>query len=128
MRYLNLILLVILMLWSWSAIHKPSATSERDHWELQEELKQIITEQVAARTPYPQNIQFKNLWTENLKADKVKAFFHYSYESSSTAQIQGYAILQRKPGEPSPWAVIKIHIFNESIIFKDGTHLSPSDN
>ena len=131
MRYLNLILLVALMGWSWSSIHKSPSTPEWIHWNLQREIKRIITHQIATKSPYTQKIEFKKLWTESLKANKVKVFFHYSYgeapTDSSQTQIQGYAILYRNPKESSPfWTLTEVQILNNHIVFQDGITLSPS--
>ena len=131
MRYLSLILLVILLLWSWTAVHQPSPISEWVHWGLQKELKKIIVNQIAIRFPHAKNIKFEKFWTENLKTNQVKASFRYSYEydSMDASHIQGYAILQRELRESDlSWAVIKVHIFNDHIIFKDGITLGPSGN
>ena len=130
MRYLSLILLLVLMAWSWAAVHRPPSVSEWVHWNLQEELRQIIIERINLSSENQvRGIRFKKLWTENLEDNQVKAHFQYMYENedSVSSGIQGYMVLRvQENGGDSSWEITKFHIFKESLVFEEGLKVHSS--
>ena len=136
MRHLSFILLLFIVVCSWQFIHKTPAVSEWVHWQLQEELQNVIKDQVIRKMPSANHIKFQKIWTENLKRNQVKAFFSYTYQDSSTGDSlghQGYAILQRQTRETqmgelySTWKIINLHLPLESIVFESDL-VGPSDD
>ena len=127
MRYLSLVFLLILMGWSWGAVHRPSVISEWIHWSLQEEVKKIIANKVNLSS---NKIEFKKIWTENVTDNQVKTHFHYTYKNKAleSLDIQGYMILQAQDRRENLfWKATDFHILKESIFFQEAVTVRPSD-
>lgn len=134
MRYLSLIVVVILMAWSWSLVHRPSDLPESAHIEIQQDLKRLITDYIEKNLPTSKNLKFERMWTESQKENQVRASFIYSFDEedgevgSTRVQIEGYAVLNRqlRPKDGlEVWSFDELHVLNNHIEFEEGIHIEP---
>lgn len=128
MKYLSLIGFLIALQWTWSFSHRPSNISESAHVGIQSDLKKIISDYITENLPTSRNLRFEKFWSEQLKKNKVKASFVYSFDDedqesgTSRVVIEGYAILNRdsKVDETFDyWNLDELYILNNKIDFKD---------
>lgn len=128
MKYLSLIVFLIALQWTWSFSHRPSNISESAHVGIQSDLKKIISDYITENLPTSRNLRFEKFWSEQLKKNKVKASFVYSFDDedkesgSARVVIEGYAILNRdsKVDETFDyWNLDELYILNNKIDFKD---------
>ena len=128
-RYINLIILTIMLSVTWTWVQKDQNISELVHAEIQEDLQQLIASYIKKQLPNSENIDFKNIWTETLGEGKVKAHFNYSFDDSASeagnagVAVKGYAVLHRKPVSAQGtdvWTLDKIQILNNHVTFKEG--------
>ncbi len=128
MKYLSLIILLLLMSWSWKLTRLPVEIAEDTHMSLQDDLRTIITEYVTSNLPNSKNLKFERLWTEKANANQVKATFTYSFDDSdedvpaARILIDGYAILNRKlqqDDEYEVWNFDELYILNNHIQFDE---------
>jgi Co/Zn/Cd efflux system component len=128
MKYLSLIVFLIALQWTWSFSHRPSNISESAHVGIQSDLKKIISDYVTENLPTSRNLRFEKFWSEQLKKNKVKASFVYSFDDedqesgNARVVIEGYAILNRdsKVDETFDyWNLDELYILNNKIDFKD---------
>lgn len=146
MKYLSLFILLLLMSTSWSYINTPRGISEEAHAGLQDNLQEFITDYIHKELPSAKNLRFERMWTEEISDSKIKASFIYSFDDDSSVekntnvQINGYAILNKRPPEknvdpnknngPSydTWSFDELHILNNHIRFTDGVLIHPDPN
>jgi Co/Zn/Cd efflux system component len=128
MKYLSLIVFLIALQWTWSFSHRPSNISESAHVGIQSDLKKIISDYITENLPTSRNLRFEKFWSEQLKKNKVKASFVYSFDDedqesgNARVVIEGYAILNRdsKVDETFDyWNLDELYILNNKIDFKD---------
>lgn len=128
MKYLSLIVFLIALQWTWSFSHRPSNVSESAHVGIQSDLKKIISDYITENLPTSRNLRFEKFWSEQLKKNKVKASFVYSFDDedqesgNARVVIEGYAILNRdsKVDETFDyWNLDELYILNNKIDFKD---------
>lgn len=140
MKFLNLILLVLLLSWSWAVIQKRPLMHQEIHYSIQTELKTLIETSIKSQLPSAQNVQFTRFWTESLGNKKMKASFLYSFEDSAaeaTEQAQlsfeGYAILNRSTESSGDenvelWNLDELKIENNTIEYNNGVVITPGDD
>ncbi|MCH2533997.1 MAG: hypothetical protein MK008_06115 [Bdellovibrionales bacterium] len=140
MKFLNLILLVLLLSWSWAVIQKKPLMHQEIHYSIQTELKTLIETSIKSQLPSAQNVQFTRFWTESLGNKKMKASFLYSFEDSAaevTEQAQlsfeGYAILNRSTESSGDenvelWNLDELKIENNTIEYNNGVVITPGDD
>ena len=134
MKYLSLLSLVAFLMFTWMTFHKPKDIPEEVHIDLQENLIQLISDYIETRLPTTKNIEFQRIWTERIKATKVKASFVYSFEEenpsadSSKTHIDGYAILNKNENSTSSetWTFDELYILNSQIRFGDSIVIRPN--
>lgn len=140
MKFLNLILLVLLLSWSWAVIQKRPLMHQEIHYSIQTELKTLIETSIKSQLPSAQNVQFTRFWTESLGNKKMKASFLYSFEDSAAevseqAQLsfEGYAILNRSTESSGDenvelWNLDELKIENNTIEYNNGVVITPGDD
>lgn len=137
MKYLSLGLIVLAMWWTWDLSSHRDEVSEAVHVEIQDDLKQLITDYIQKNLPQSKNLRFEKMWSEKVKENQVKASFVYSFEDeneevgAARVEIEGYAILNRdlKPNEKEDiWTFDELNILNNHIVFKDGITVKPASD
>ncbi len=134
MKFISLILLFVLMHWTWAMVNTPRAVTQDIHIGIQEDLKSMITSYIQENLPNSRNLKFERFWTEKTKEKQIKASFIYSFEDESAAigaarvAIEGYAMLNRKAdedGKTQVWSMDDLYILNNKVEFKDGMKITP---
>ncbi|MCB9025820.1 MAG: hypothetical protein H6625_05850 [Bdellovibrionaceae bacterium] len=129
MKYLSLIILLLLVRWTWNLSQQVVVIPEETHLSLQDDLRTIITNYIQENLPSSQNLKFERMWTERATDNQVKATFAYSFDdpgedtAPARIMIDGYAILNRKQqddGEFEVWNFDELYILNNHIQFEEG--------
>lgn len=142
MKFLNILLLVLILKWSWATVNGPSLVSEEIHISLKNELQKIISTSIANQIPSVNEIVFHKFWTESISDSKVKASFVYSFIDSSEAaekaavHFTGYAFLNKSvdsnattgEAELEYWTLDEIKVHNTLIEYDKGITIKPSDD
>jgi hypothetical protein len=128
MGFINIIVLVLIMAWTWSVSNSPNAISQSTHISIQKDLKQLIGGYIQQQLPQSDKLVFHKFWTQTLNAKNVKATFSYSFSDkdnssgASTTSIQGSAILVKND---QSWDLEKLHVTDNAIEFKDPISITP---
>lgn len=140
MKFLNLIILVLILSWSWAVIQKKPLMHQEIHYSIQSELRTLIESSIKSQLPSAQNVQFTKFWTENLGSKKIKASFLYSFEDAATEtadqaelSFEGYAILNRSAEasgneDVELWNLDELKIENNTIEYNNGVVIKPGDD
>jgi hypothetical protein len=129
MKYISLIVVLVLMSWTWSI-----ATAERDfsldqHRELEAQVENLVTEQISQKYPTATEIKFQQLYTEVIHPKReIHVHMKYSYDDATTGgdkTSQGFErvlILVSNDGEN--WTTSGQDVQSQEIEFKEGLHIS----
>lgn len=130
MKFLSVIFLLIILVWSWRGYKNTSEVSVAIHHHLQTELRNFITEYVMQNAPQATNVLFHRFWTEPTQTAEVRAIFEYSFDSkndeneNTTTRLRGFAYLSPQGGVDQ-WSLDRIEVNNQIIDFKNGSVISP---
>jgi hypothetical protein len=132
-KIISLIILVVMMIWTWNMIHGTPDVTFETHSIIQMKLAEIIQASVQKHRPTAQNFNIVRLWTETVNPEKVKAYFTYKFNDSSAGSsaeqtVTGEAFLTKTSGENSNqenWKVEKVQTNANQVIFDEGTTISP---
>ena len=114
------------MHWTWTVFNRPPVIAETVHMDIQKSLSDYISEYIQSQRPSARNVVFRQIWTESIGKNKVKASFSYSFEDSDVetgdvdVALEGYAILNRANTDKSgnSWSFDELYILNDSVEFK----------
>jgi hypothetical protein len=136
LRYLNLLILVMILGVSWGLVHRTPTISQSVHVAIQKDLKRVIQEHLNKKLPTAKNINFERMWTETLGEGQVKAHFVYAFDDqnekvgSTRMQIEGFAVLKHDNSDKHPdqdvWNFAQFTILNNSIEFKEPIVIKPA--
>ncbi|MCB0415331.1 MAG: hypothetical protein KDD50_13430 [Bdellovibrionales bacterium] len=136
MKFLNILLLLIVLTFTWKSFTGGMIVPEDVHVDLQDGIKKIITNYISEELPSADNIVFHKFWSESLGENKVKASFVYSFEDmdqdgKSRTMIEGYAILNKdlrvnenNDEEIEYWTFDELYILDQYIEYKEGLAVS----
>ncbi|MBT4762613.1 MAG: hypothetical protein HOO06_13015 [Bdellovibrionaceae bacterium] len=130
MGFINIIIFVLILSWSWCVIDTPSAVSETTHVQVQKDLKDIISGYIESQLPNVKNISFKRFWTESLNQSQIKASFAYSFEDLSNTvgeskiEIAGFANLRLNIAKNS-WDLESLDVASNHVEFKQPIVVAP---
>jgi hypothetical protein len=134
MKFISLILIFLLMQWTWGLATSSRTLSQDVHLGIQEDLKGLITDYIQENLPNSKNLKFERFWTERVKDSQIRASFVYSFEDETAGGeearvgIEGEALLNRKADGPDAtqvWSLDEITVLNNRVEFKDGIKISP---
>lgn len=137
MKFLNLVLLVFILSWSWAVMQKQPMVHQEIHYSIQTELKTLIENSIKTQLPTAQNVRFARFWTESMGASKIKASFLYSFEDAATQaseqadlSFEGYAILNKSSENSGDkdiefWNLDELKIENNTIEYNNGVVITP---
>jgi hypothetical protein len=136
MKYISLIIFTIALAWTWHLVHSEHDISFETHSGIQEKLAALIMDTIKAKRPSASEVVIEKIWTEVLSAEKVKAFFVYSFKDVSesgpvNSEIQGEGLLERKNDagdDQDHWVLTQVHTTNDAIQFEDATIVTGSEN
>lgn len=130
MKFVALFLLVGALAWSWSGYKREALVPVSTHYQLQEEMKNLIAEVIASNVQGAKNLEFKKFWTEPTQTDLVRAVFEYSFDSAVAtddavrSSLRGVAFL-KPSADKSSWTLEKVEIEEESAEFEKGVFVQP---
>ena len=132
MRVLSLVIIVLLMQWSWALLHREPEISQSVHLGIQKDLKRYISDYISTNRPSAHHLKFEKFWTEKLKKNQVKASFLYSFKDgreNMRVQIEGYAIGKETASE-EVWTFDELTILNNRLDFQKATNIrsTPTNN
>jgi len=133
MKFINMIILLGLLSYSWCLFNSPLTVSEEVQMNLQNHLKTIIFNYIDETLVNAKNIRFNKMTTESIDKNNIKALFKYSFEDGSdnagvtVNQLTGYALLKKNlrisddnPDAEEYWDFESLRILNNDIEYKDG--------
>ena len=134
MKYLSLLVFAAALIWTWFIIHDSSSISFETHSGIQERLAEVIANTIKVKKPSASEITIEKIWTEVIDANKVRAFFVYSFKDISESgpvksEIKGEGILERQPKDDSGmdrWSLTKVHTTSDAIQFDEATLVTGS--
>jgi hypothetical protein len=132
MKIVSILVFAAALIGSWNMVHAKRPVSEAVHMDIQNDLKQIITDYVGQQLPESKNLRFERFWTEVVKKDRVKASFVYSFEDASgesgatTLEVEGSAILNKvsETAELATWSLDELHILDSAISFEEPVQIT----
>ncbi len=132
MKIVSVVFFTGALIGSWYLMRAHSPISEAMHMDIQNDLKQIITEYVEKSLPQSKNLRFEKFWTEAVKPTKVKAFFAYSFEDQSEEngatlmRIEGSAVLNKieQTEETVTWSLDELKIQDNQVDFQEPIHIT----
>lgn len=140
MKYLSVVLLALLMIWTWFIVHIEPSVSFETHADMQNQLANLIIDTIKSKKPQSSGIQINSLWTEPVSSDKgqkVKAHFSYRYHEPTTeggmteSVINGTLDLNKKSEDQSgleKWTISKVHTTNSSLTFDESYVITIGDS
>jgi hypothetical protein len=134
MKYISLILFIVALSWTWHLVHTDAPVSFETHSGIQEKLATLISDTIKTKRPTATDIVIQKIWTEVETADKVKAFFVYSFKDNSdsgpvTSEIKGEGLLEHQATDAEGndrWVLTKVHTSSDAIQFDDATVITGS--
>ncbi len=126
MKFLSVIILLGLMVWTWDGYKSTTGISAVTHFELQNELKDFITGYIQQKVEGSSNIRFLRFWTEETTSKEIRAVFEYTFDitdknkETATTQLKGFAYLNPQ-GESNEWSLDRVEINDQVIEFKNGS-------
>lgn len=130
MRYLSLLLIVFLMSVTWAYVKAPLTIPETTHIDIQDDIKNMISQTISKALPQVAGFRFDRFWTQSLAKNKLKAVFSFSFENAAETEararygIEGSAILNYDEVN-SVWNVEGPYFSNNEVTFKDGILIRP---
>jgi hypothetical protein len=134
MKYLSLIAISALLIWTWKIIHRDESVNFETHAGIQEKLALLISDTVKAKRPGATDVIVDRIWTEISGKDQVRAFFVYSYkelgESGDSVRnsIKGQSLLERQNKDDAGndvWKLVKIQTNSSNLTFDEGLVVTP---
>lgn len=131
MKFFALILLFVLLAWSWQGYKHTGDVPVAVHYNLQTELRTFIIDYVEKNVPGATQIQFHRFWTEPTQTSEVRAVFEYSFESkdgrgeTTSTRLKGVAYLTPEAGGLDQWSLDRVEVNNQTIDFQNGSTISP---
>lgn len=126
MRYLRLLVIFALILWSYFLVKNDPPISINTHSFIQEDLRNIIKIAIQDALPDAKEISFKRMNTENISENVVRANFIYGFTSLSELgnhriEIEGQATLNRYQTTDfgDNWSLDKIQLGDETLEFQE---------
>lgn len=121
---------------SWAYIHNPSALPEVTHFELQEDVKEVIGSLIAERLPHAQDLNFERFWTELVNENQIKATFAYRFNDVDPElgevqmRISGEALLNYMPDADQGfgrWGLDEVSVTNTQVLYVEGAEILPEE-
>jgi hypothetical protein len=130
MKFLSLIILIVLLGWTWAGYKHTGDVPVAVHYNLQNELRNFIADYIGKNVKGASNLQFYKFWTEPTQTKEVRAVFEYSFDTKNdnneetTTRLKGYAFLTPEGGLDQ-WSLDKVEVNNQIIDFKSGSVITP---
>ncbi len=127
MKVVSVLVFAAALVGSWIAVYSKKPVAESVHVGIQNDLKNIITEYVQKNLPSATNLRFEKMWTETVKANRVRANFVYTFEETgengepAIVEINGAAILNKvgETAEVATWNFDELRILDNKVNFTE---------
>ena len=135
MKYISVIVMVLLMIWTWALATSHPAMNLQQHKQVEESFEDFIRASILQKHPEVSDVIFRQLFTETLKAgEKVRARFRYEIVSPTsntqdlTSQtVEGSAVLTSRD-HGGTWTMSDVDVISPSIIYQNGSKITPKDS
>jgi hypothetical protein len=133
MKYLSILLLLVVMRWTWSLATTDRAFSLENHRNLETEVERIITDDIHERQPDARDIEFSQLYTEVVQPEKtIKVHFRYAFNApSSDGQVTHQTftgdLLLNSDDSGTTWKKTHISLHQPLLRFKNATKVAPGN-
>lgn len=132
MKIISVLVFAAALIGSWFAVYAKKPVAESVHAGIQNDLRNIITEYVQKNLPEAKNLRFEKLWTETVKASKVRAYFVYSFEEANEngepakIEINGSAVLNKVDETPdiATWSLDELRILDNKVNFTEPVQIT----
>ena len=135
MKIVSVVVFMAALVGSWYMARGRAPIPESVHMDIQNDLKNIITEYVQKNRPEAKNLQFERFWTEEIKKSKVRAVFVYTFEDATPdnpalLRISGNAILNKVDETPETvtWSMDELQIEDSHVDFQEPIHITAGNN
>lgn len=135
-RFLSAALFLLVMYWSWQVVNQAPATPQELHVEIQDSLRQMISEYISENAPGATDLKFDSFWSEAINPTKIKASFRYSFFDQSAnagaarTSIEGFAVLNRIAETPdgTEWGIDELVIENNRVDYEEPMNVGPNED
>lgn len=127
MKYLSLVLILLLVGFTWHVSHRERLIEYSIHSDIQNDVAAIIEAAVMQQLSSVKKVNFDRLYSETIDPSTVRVHFQYRFSNIEQtneeveSQIRGSAMVQRDPNNFMQWVLSKIDLEGSSVEFKEGT-------
>lgn len=133
MKYISVLIVVGLMVWTWSLATANRGVSLETQKGLEADVEQIIRTQILQKDASVTDIIFRQLYTEVIKPrEQVRAHYRYVIKAPTQAgdatneMREGSALLTSTDGGQT-WMISDVENKGASVEFQNGSRVSPKD-
>lgn len=129
MKYINLLILIIIVFATQYLVTTPEAVSLETHSRMQIEIREIIEKALQDNIPNVNDFKLMRVQSEVIDTDNVKLNFTYSYkivdvtQGSSKTENSGHVLLKRI--QDNQWSFESAQINDQKIEFSDPIVITP---
>jgi hypothetical protein len=132
MKYISLVVVIVLMAWTWSM-----ANSKRDYGlaesrEMESQIEAIVTDYIQQNRPTVKDLRFHQLFTEVVRPnEEIRVHLRYSVDDATTSgdtvqqTFKGIVILKSKDGKN--WEMVGQDVKSPLVEFKEGSRISAKE-
>lgn len=135
MKRLSPIFLIAALIWTWNIVHGESTPNFSTHINIQNELRQIISDSITKKYPEARQTNIYQLWTEVEKQNIIKATLAYRFEAPNESgqwtqfDIQASALLKKDTSvEEDVWVLNQLVANHSSLTFSEGLRITVGPN
>lgn len=134
-KIVSLIVLVAVLVWTWSLINGARSGSAETHAGIQERMRELIAMTIKEKRPTAEGLEIDKLWTESTGAKQIQAHFSYKFLDKSESgeivetSVEGDATLNKQDTDNpqlEQWALTQVKISNDQLVFQEGIIITPS--
>lgn len=134
-KIISAVIFIAALSWTWCLVHSPAEVDSETHSGIQAQMAELIKTTLATKKPTATDLKIRQLYTENMNENKIKAIYIYSYvdagtEGSAQLQtVQGEAVLHRSPSETEgvdQWVFQSVKNTGDTVAFAEGSTISPN--
>ncbi|MCM2280482.1 MAG: hypothetical protein NDI61_01395 [Bdellovibrionaceae bacterium] len=130
MKYISLVIMIVLMAWTWSAANSTRHYGLQESGAMETEIETVIVDYIRTQRPTLKSVNFRQLFTEVVRPDEeIRAHMKYSIVDSAAngdlveQQFQGTLLLV-KSKQDQTWRSAAINIQSPLVEFKEGAQIS----
>lgn len=134
-KIVSLIVLIAVLVWTWSLINGARSGSAETHAGIQERMRELIAFTIKEKRPTAEGLEIHKLWTESISGRQIQVHFSYKFLDKSESgeivetSVDGNAELDKQSSdnpEIEQWALTNVKINNDQLVFQEGIIITPS--